>query len=101
MKMISYYYSVWSQNTPCMCVFVHAWTSFLRHITEMQFLVRFILVLCCSSSVDSGRQHINGVDVYYEKTGRGGHPVLLLPGALGKHSGGLISHASSNLLISY
>lgn len=35
------------------------------------------------SSVDSGRQHINGVDLYYEKTGKGGHPVLLFPGALG------------------
>lgn len=35
------------------------------------------------SSVTSGRQHVNGVDMYYEQTGRGKHAVLLLPGALG------------------
>lgn len=35
------------------------------------------------SSVASGRQHINGVNLYYEQTGRGKHAVLLLPGALG------------------
>ncbi|XP_059197509.1 valacyclovir hydrolase [Centropristis striata] len=35
------------------------------------------------SSVASGRQHVNGVDLYYEQTGRGKHAVLLLPGALG------------------
>ncbi|XP_056233675.1 valacyclovir hydrolase [Seriola aureovittata] len=38
-------------------------------------------VLC--SSMASGRQHVNGVDLYYEQTGRGKHAVLLLPGALG------------------
>uniref|UniRef100_UPI0037E704D3 valacyclovir hydrolase n=1 Tax=Semicossyphus pulcher TaxID=241346 RepID=UPI0037E704D3 len=35
------------------------------------------------SSVASGRQRVNGVDVYYERTGSGNHAVLLLPGALG------------------
>nr|XP_046247567.1 valacyclovir hydrolase isoform X2 [Scatophagus argus] len=36
-----------------------------------------------NSSVASGRQHVNGVDLYYEQVGRGKHGVLLLPGALG------------------
>uniref|UniRef100_A0A3Q0S2H7 Biphenyl hydrolase like n=1 Tax=Amphilophus citrinellus TaxID=61819 RepID=A0A3Q0S2H7_AMPCI len=36
-----------------------------------------------NSSVASGRQPVNGVDLYYEQTGRGKHAVLLLPGALG------------------
>lgn len=40
----------------------------------------------CSSTVASGRQHVNGVDLYYEQTGRGKHAVLLLPGALGKYN---------------
>ncbi|XP_029004935.1 valacyclovir hydrolase isoform X1 [Betta splendens] len=40
-------------------------------------------VRTCSSSVTSGRQRVNGVDLYFEQTGRGGHAVLLLPGALG------------------
>ncbi|XP_070765545.1 valacyclovir hydrolase [Enoplosus armatus] len=35
------------------------------------------------SSVASGRQRVNGVDLYCEQTGRGDHAVLLLPGALG------------------
>ncbi|CAL8394537.1 unnamed protein product [Boreogadus saida] len=35
------------------------------------------------SSVTAGRQHINGVQLYYEKTGIGKHAVLLIPGALG------------------
>lgn len=35
------------------------------------------------SSVASGRQRVNGVDLYYEQTGRGKHAVLLFPGALG------------------
>ncbi|XP_061831589.2 valacyclovir hydrolase-like [Nerophis lumbriciformis] len=35
------------------------------------------------SSLTSGWQHVNGVDLYYEKTGTGKHAVLLLPGALG------------------
>ncbi|CAJ1061202.1 LOW QUALITY PROTEIN: valacyclovir hydrolase [Xyrichtys novacula] len=35
------------------------------------------------SSVTSGRQHTNGVDLYYERTGGGKHPLLLLPGAIG------------------
>ncbi|XP_062280018.1 valacyclovir hydrolase [Scomber scombrus] len=35
------------------------------------------------SSVTSGKQKVNGVDLYYEQTGKGKHPVLLLPGALG------------------
>ncbi|XP_037530388.1 valacyclovir hydrolase [Nematolebias whitei] len=37
----------------------------------------------CSSSVSSGRQRVNGADVFYEQTGGGKHAVLLLPGALG------------------
>lgn len=35
------------------------------------------------SAVVSGKQHVNGVDLYYEQTGKGDHTVLLLPGALG------------------
>lgn len=35
------------------------------------------------SSVASGRRHVNGVDLFYERAGRGKHAVLLLPGALG------------------
>ncbi|KAJ3599321.1 hypothetical protein NHX12_033284 [Muraenolepis orangiensis] len=35
------------------------------------------------SSVTAGRHHINGVQMYYEKTGIGKHAVLLIPGALG------------------
>ncbi|XP_074513473.1 valacyclovir hydrolase-like [Sebastes fasciatus] len=35
------------------------------------------------SSVTSGRKHVNGVDLYYEQTGRGKHAVLLIPGSLG------------------
>ncbi|XP_061884128.1 valacyclovir hydrolase [Entelurus aequoreus] len=35
------------------------------------------------SSLTSGRQLVNGVGLYYEKTGTGKHAVLLLPGALG------------------
>lgn len=45
-------------------------------------------LLCCSSSADAGRRLINGVNVHYEKTGRGGHPVLLCPGALGQCGAG-------------
>ena len=37
-----------------------------------------------SSTVTAGRQHVNGVQLYYEKTGIGKHAVLLIPGALGK-----------------
>ncbi|XP_053286530.1 valacyclovir hydrolase [Pleuronectes platessa] len=37
----------------------------------------------CSSSGASARQRVNGVDLFYEQTGRGQHAVLLLPGALG------------------
>lgn len=36
-----------------------------------------------SSSVTSGRQRVNGVDLYYEQTGKGTHALLLLPGAIG------------------
>ncbi|XP_020511104.2 valacyclovir hydrolase isoform X2 [Labrus bergylta] len=36
-----------------------------------------------SSSEASGRQRVNGVDLYYEQTGGGKHALLLLPGALG------------------
>ncbi|KAF6734152.1 Valacyclovir hydrolase [Oryzias melastigma] len=35
------------------------------------------------SSVTSGRRRVNGVDLYYEQTGKGEHAVLLIPGALG------------------
>ncbi|XP_061540690.1 valacyclovir hydrolase isoform X2 [Phycodurus eques] len=34
------------------------------------------------SSLTCGRQNVNGVDLYYEKTGTGKHAVVLLPGAL-------------------
>uniref|UniRef100_A0A3Q4FX83 AB hydrolase-1 domain-containing protein n=1 Tax=Neolamprologus brichardi TaxID=32507 RepID=A0A3Q4FX83_NEOBR len=33
------------------------------------------------SSVASGKKPVNGVDLYYEQTGRGKHAVLLLPGS--------------------
>ncbi|XP_074524696.1 valacyclovir hydrolase [Halichoeres trimaculatus] len=35
------------------------------------------------SAVTPGRQHINEVNLYYERTGAGKHPLLLLPGAIG------------------
>ncbi|XP_036377788.1 valacyclovir hydrolase isoform X2 [Megalops cyprinoides] len=35
------------------------------------------------SSIISAKQKINGVDLFYQQTGRGQHAVLLLPGALG------------------
>ncbi|XP_068176068.1 valacyclovir hydrolase [Antennarius striatus] len=35
------------------------------------------------SSMTSGKKRVNGVDLYYEQTGRGKHALLLLPGALG------------------
>uniref|UniRef100_H3D449 Biphenyl hydrolase like n=1 Tax=Tetraodon nigroviridis TaxID=99883 RepID=H3D449_TETNG len=35
------------------------------------------------SSCSWGRQRVNGVDLHFERAGRGGHGVLLLPGALG------------------
>ncbi|XP_062308720.1 valacyclovir hydrolase [Osmerus eperlanus] len=40
-------------------------------------------ILLYSTSVKSGKQRVNGVDLFYQQTGRGGHAVLLLPGALG------------------
>ncbi|XP_026856651.2 valacyclovir hydrolase isoform X1 [Electrophorus electricus] len=39
--------------------------------------------LCSSMSVSSGRKSVNGVDLFYQQTGKGDHSVLLLPGALG------------------
>lgn len=41
-----------------------------------------------------GKQHVNGVDLYYEKTGTGGHAVLLFPGALGKYTNTPFSYFS-------
>uniref|UniRef100_A0A4W5QF83 Biphenyl hydrolase like n=1 Tax=Hucho hucho TaxID=62062 RepID=A0A4W5QF83_9TELE len=38
--------------------------------------------LYCTSVV-SGRERVNGVDLFYQQTGKGDHAVLLLPGALG------------------
>ncbi|CAB1323992.1 unnamed protein product [Coregonus sp. 'balchen'] len=38
--------------------------------------------LYCTSVV-SGRECVNGVDLFYQQTGKGDHAVLLLPGALG------------------
>lgn len=38
--------------------------------------------LYCTSVV-SGRERVNGVDLFYQQTGKGEHAVLLLPGALG------------------
>lgn len=35
------------------------------------------------SAVTSGKKHVNGVDLYYEQTGKGKHALLLVPGALG------------------
>ncbi|KAM9761983.1 valacyclovir hydrolase isoform 1-T2 [Menidia menidia] len=41
------------------------------------------LTMSACSSASSGRQRVNGVDLFYEQTGGGKHAVLLLPGALG------------------
>uniref|UniRef100_A0A8C6S9A1 Biphenyl hydrolase like n=1 Tax=Neogobius melanostomus TaxID=47308 RepID=A0A8C6S9A1_9GOBI len=35
------------------------------------------------SAVTCGKKHVNGVDLYYEQTGKGKHALLLFPGALG------------------
>ncbi|XP_070688678.1 valacyclovir hydrolase [Pempheris klunzingeri] len=53
----------------------------LKSRSDAKRVVAAMQPLC--SSVASGRQHVNGVDLYYEQTGRGKHAVLLLPGALG------------------
>ncbi|XP_030626521.1 valacyclovir hydrolase [Chanos chanos] len=37
----------------------------------------------CCTSVISGKKNVNGVDLFYQRTGQGDHAVLLLPGALG------------------
>uniref|UniRef100_A0A8C4ZMV3 AB hydrolase-1 domain-containing protein n=1 Tax=Gadus morhua TaxID=8049 RepID=A0A8C4ZMV3_GADMO len=47
------------------------------------FVYLLWMVFLFSSSVTAGRQHINGVQLYYERTGIGKHAVLLIPGALG------------------
>lgn len=63
----------------------------LLHLSDPFFFCSYILILFsspCSSSVSSGRQHVNGADLFYEQTGGGKHAVLLLPGALGKRTGG-------------
>ncbi|KAM8745228.1 valacyclovir hydrolase [Acanthopagrus schlegelii] len=54
---------------------------FLKPRTDLKTAMTAIQQHC--SSVASGRQHVNGVDLYYEQTGRGKHAVLLIPGALG------------------
>ncbi|XP_076844254.1 valacyclovir hydrolase [Brachyhypopomus gauderio] len=36
-----------------------------------------------SMCVSSGRRAVNGVDLFYMRTGEGDHPILLLPGVLG------------------
>ncbi|XP_076010572.1 LOW QUALITY PROTEIN: valacyclovir hydrolase [Genypterus blacodes] len=54
--------------------------SFTRR-TEIKRSMTAVHTYC--SSVASGRQRVNGVDLYYEQTGTGNHAVLLLPGALG------------------
>ncbi|XP_045905881.1 valacyclovir hydrolase [Micropterus dolomieu] len=54
---------------------------FFKCRTVMKRAITAIQPYC--SSVASGRQHVNGVDLYYEQTGRGKHAVLLIPGALG------------------
>ncbi|XP_029904626.1 valacyclovir hydrolase [Myripristis murdjan] len=48
---------------------------------EIKEVIRGSQPFC--SSVAPGRQRVNGVDLYYEQTGRGKQAVLLLPGALG------------------
>ncbi|XP_051952469.1 valacyclovir hydrolase [Xyrauchen texanus] len=45
-----------------------------RGLTETRFYSMF---------VSSGKKSVNGVDLYYQRTGDGKHTVLLLPGALG------------------
>ncbi|XP_070816691.1 valacyclovir hydrolase isoform X2 [Chaetodon trifascialis] len=54
---------------------------FLKCRTDIKRAMSAIQPYC--SSVSSGRQRVNGVDLYYEQTGRGKHALLLLPGALG------------------
>ncbi|KAF3690444.1 Valacyclovir hydrolase [Channa argus] len=56
---------------------------FCRRRTVVDRAAAALLTSCSCSTVSSGRQHVNGVDLYYEKSGRGKHAVLLLPGALG------------------
>lgn len=48
----------------------------------------------------SGRQHVNGVDLHYELTGRGKHAVLLLPGALGKYNNTPLVNGREGLSVS-
>ncbi|KAM9849315.1 valacyclovir hydrolase [Aulostomus maculatus] len=60
-----------------MALILRGGRRFMRGSTTMA-----ALQLNCSS-VASGRQRVNGVDLYYEQTGGGKHAVLLLPGALG------------------
>ncbi|XP_051500449.1 valacyclovir hydrolase [Myxocyprinus asiaticus] len=45
-----------------------------RGLSETRFYSMF---------VSSGKKSVNGVDLYYQRTGDGKHTVLLLPGALG------------------
>ncbi|KAM7012251.1 valacyclovir hydrolase isoform 2-T2 [Tautogolabrus adspersus] len=47
------------------------------------FICLSVCLSVCLSSSPSGRQRVNGVDLYYEQTGGGKHALLLLPGAIG------------------
>ncbi|XP_028300269.1 valacyclovir hydrolase-like isoform X2 [Gouania willdenowi] len=53
-------------------------------------MARFLQTRCLCTTImrnthsySSGRRPVNGVELYYEQTGRGKHAVLLFPGALG------------------
>ncbi|XP_074493110.1 valacyclovir hydrolase-like [Sebastes fasciatus] len=54
---------------------------FLKCRSDIKRVVTAFQPYC--SSVVSGRKHVNGVDLYYEQTGRGKHALLLFPGILG------------------
>ncbi|XP_060890256.1 valacyclovir hydrolase isoform X2 [Labrus mixtus] len=53
----------------------------LRYRSDFQRAMTATRPYCSSEA--SGRQRVNGVDLYYEQTGGGKHALLLLPGALG------------------
>ncbi|KAL3046999.1 hypothetical protein OYC64_021262 [Pagothenia borchgrevinki] len=54
---------------------------FFKPRTDIKRAMTAVQSYC--SSMALGRQRVNGVDLFYEQTGSGKHPVLLLPGALG------------------
>ncbi|KAJ8395430.1 hypothetical protein AAFF_G00031640 [Aldrovandia affinis] len=62
---------VWRRGLSSVCTNRNTLSNALRRV---QFY---------SVSMKSGKQNVNGVDLFYQQTGTGQHAVLLLPGALG------------------